>query len=118
MSKKRSDWHLPEEVPGFLSSIFFMPITAAIAVLAAMLLPSVTSLRDIAITRLFWIGLATGIFGTILLFVARFPLYRQKRFWTTGPRELDGFHRRLYWLAYLAVLGSIGLLVIVWLRLR
>jgi hypothetical protein len=118
MSNKRSDWHLPEEVLGFLSSIFVMPIIAAIAMLAAMLLPSITSLRGVVITRLFWIGLAAGVFGTVLLFLARVPLYRQRRFWTFGPRELDRFHRRLYWLAYLVVIVSVGLLVIVWLRLK
>jgi len=114
MSNKRSNWHLPEEVLGFLSSIFFMPVIAAIAVLAAMLLPSITSL---GVTRIFWIGLAAGILGTVLLFLARLPLYRQRRFWTFGPGELDDFHRRLYWLAYLVVLVSMGLLFVLWLNL-
>jgi hypothetical protein len=118
MSNKRADWHLPGEVLGFLGSIFFMPAIAAIAVLAAMLLPSITSLRGVVITGLFWIGLAAGVFGSILLFLARLPLYRQRRFRTCGPRELDRFHRRMYWLAYLAMLVSIGLFAIVWLRLR
>jgi hypothetical protein len=118
MNKKGSDWRLPEEVLGFLGSIFFLPVIAAIAVLSAMLLPSITSLQRMDITRLFWVGFAAGISGVILLFFARLPLYRQRRFWTFGPRELDRFHRRLYWSAYLVVLASIGLLVIVWLRVR
>ena len=118
MSKKRPDWYLPEEVLGLLSSIFFLPIIAAIAVLTSMLLPSITTLQRVDLTRLFAVGLAAGICGVIFLFFARLPLYRQRRFWTFGPRELDRFHRRLYWLAYLFVLASIGLLVIVWFRLR
>src|SRR5438132_12105233 len=100
MSKKRSDWYLPEEVLGLLSTIFLMPAIAVIAVLTATLLPSITSLRGMDISRLFWVGLAAGILGLVLLFLARFPLYGQRRFWTFGPRELDRFHRRLYWLAY------------------
>jgi hypothetical protein len=118
MSKKRSDWYLPEEVLGFLSSIFFMPIVAAIAMLTAMLLPSITTLQRVDVIALFSVGLVAGVCGIILLFFARLPLYRQRRFLTFGPRELDRFHRRLYWLAYLFVLASIGLLVIVWFRVR
>jgi hypothetical protein len=118
MSNKRSDWHLPEEVIGFLSSVFFMPVSAVIALLAATLLPSITSLRGMVLTRLFWIGLAAGIVGTVLLFLARIPRYRQRRFLTFGPRELDRLHRRLYWLAYLVVFVSIGLFVVVWFGIR
>jgi hypothetical protein len=117
-NKKQSDRQLPEEVLGFLSSIFFMPAIAAIAVLAAMILLSITSFRGMDITRLFWAGLAAGISGVILLFLARLPLYRQRRFWTFGSRGLDRFHRRLYWLAYLVELTSIGLLLIVWFKVR
>ena len=118
MSKKRSDWHLPEEVLGFLSTVFWMPAIAAVAVLTAMLLPTIASLRGTDITGLFLVGLAAGVIGITLLFFARLPLYRQRWFWTFGPRELDCFHRRLYWLAYLFVVGSIFFLVTVWLRLR
>jgi len=118
MNNKRSDRHLPEEVLGLLASIFFMPAIAVIGLLTATLLPSVTSLRGEVITRLYWVGVAAGVFGIVLLFLARLPLYRQRRFWTFGPRELDRFHRGLYWLAYLVVLVSIGLFVIVWLKLR
>jgi hypothetical protein len=118
MSKKRSDWYLPEEVLGFLASIFLMPAIGVIAGLTAMLLLSATSLRNMDVARLFWAGLGTGIFGVVLLFLARLPLYRQRRFWTFGPRELDRSHRRLYWLAYLFVLASIGLLAVIWFGVR
>jgi hypothetical protein len=58
MSNKRSDRRLPEEVRGFLGSIFFMPGTAVIMMLAIMLLPSVT--------RLYWVGVAAGAIGIVL----------------------------------------------------
>jgi len=115
MSKRRSDWHLPEEVLGLLSTLFLVP---AIAVIAGLLLPAITTLRSVDVTRLFSVGLAAGAAGAVLLFFARLPLYRQRRFWTFGPRELDRFHRRLYWLAYFVVLASISLLGIVWFRVR
>jgi hypothetical protein len=114
MGRKRSDGYLPEEVLGFLSSIFFMPAIAATSVLATILLPSVALLRGGVITRLYWIGLAAGIFGAVLLFLARLPLCRQRRFWAFGPQELARFHRRMYWLAYLVVRVSVGLLVCDW----
>ena len=113
MNKKRPDWYLPEEVLGLLSTIFFAP---AIAALAALLLPAITSLHGADVTRLFSVGLGAGVCGIVLLIFARLPLYRQRRYWTFGPRELDRFHRRLYWSAYLFVLASILFLVIVWFR--
>ena len=116
MSDKHSR-QLPQEVLGLLSTVLLMPATAVILVLSAMLLPSITSLRGVGTTRLFWLGLTAGMIGIVLLFFARLPLYRQRRFWTFGPRELDNCHRRLYWLAYVVVLVSIGLLGIVWFRL-
>jgi hypothetical protein len=51
-----------------------------------------------------------------LLFIARLPLYRQRRFWTFGPRQLDRKHRRFYWLANTAVVVSVLLLLLVLLR--
>ena len=118
MSKKPSHRYLPEEVVGLLSTILLMPTIVAIGVLNAMLLPSITSLRRMDISSLFWVGLAAGILGVVLLFLARLPLYWQRRFWAFGPRQLDRFHRRLYWLAYLFVIASILLLAIVWFRVR
>ena len=115
MNREPSNTHLPEEVLGLLASIFFLPAVAAVALLTAMLLPDIASFRRVGSTSLFAVGLLAGICGIVLLFFARLPLYRQHRFFTFGPRCLDGCHRRLYWLAYLFVLASIALLGFVWL---
>ncbi len=56
--------------------------------------------------------------GALLLLLARLPLYRERRFWTVGPRQLDQKHRRLCWLAYAFVTVSLLLLLVVWLRTR
>lgn len=53
-----------------------------------------------------WVGLAVSLVAVVLLFVARLPLYRQRRWFTMGPRHLSGIHRRLYFAAYLVL--SIG----------
>ena len=119
MSKKRSDRHLPEEVLGFLSTIFFLPAVAVIGILGTMLfLPSITTLQPVDTTKMFLIGLAAGVVGSVLLFFARLPLYRQRRFFTFGPRELDRLHCFLYWLAYLFVVASVVFFGVVWLSLR
>jgi hypothetical protein len=67
---------------------------------------------------LFYTAMTSASIGTLLLLLARMPLYRQRRFWTVGPRELDRSHRRLYWLAHIFILASMSLLVIVWFKMR
>src|SRR5688572_15029417 len=55
---------------------------------------------------LLWIAAVLGFIGVVLLFFARLPLYRQRRFFTFGPRALDSRHRRLYAWAYFFVGAS------------
>lgn len=66
---------------------------------------------------LIWIGFASAIIGVVLLFLARLPLYRQGRFLTIGPRDLDESHRRLYFWAYRFLIPSVCLLIslLIWL---
>jgi hypothetical protein len=114
MNQNRSDRQIPEEVLGFLGTLFLMPV---VSFSFCSLLLSATSLYNVDLTKLFLAGLGAGLSGIVLLFFARLPLYRQRRFLTYGPRSLDKLHRRLYWLAYLTVLASIGLMAVVWFRL-
>jgi hypothetical protein len=58
------------------------------------------------------IGLA--LCGISLLFLARLPLYRQRRFFTFGPGLLDARHRGLYRCAYVFITAAVVLLVVVW----
>jgi len=60
-------------------------------------------------TTLIWVALAIGIVGTILLFFARLPLYRQHKYLSIGPRELPERHKILYWIAY----GFIGTCILI-----
>jgi multisubunit Na+/H+ antiporter MnhB subunit len=59
---------------------------------------------------LFRPALALGGAGAILLFCARLPLYRQRRFFTIGPKELHGVYRKLYLAAYTCIVPSVILL--------
>lgn len=114
-SKKHSDWDIPREAIGVMGSLFFVP---AIAVLSATILPAVSRLQNANPIPVLAVGYIAGFAGAILLFFARLPLYRQRRYWTFGPRELDSKHRKMYWIAYALVLICMLLLLSLWMRVR
>jgi hypothetical protein len=60
-----------------------------------------------------WIAVALAVIGTILLFIARLPLYRQGKFFTFGSKALSPGHRKVYRIAY----GFIGVSVAMMLAL-
>jgi|SRR5580692_1023132 hypothetical protein len=115
MSKRASDWHVPADWAALLSFHLIIPV---IAIIASCLLPSLSFIKSQNAVILFYAALGAGSLGSILLFFARLPLYRQRRFWTFGPRELPAFNRKLYWLAYLFVVASVLLLLTVWLKVK
>lgn len=51
--------------------------------------------------------LASALIGITLLFIARIPLYRQRRFLVFGPKALPETHRRIYRIAYAFIVPSI-----------
>ncbi len=57
------------------------------------------------------VPLILGGIGVILLFFARLPLYRQRRFFFFGARHLSGVHKRLYYAAYAFIVPCILLLL-------
>jgi hypothetical protein len=106
MNKHDSDWYIPQDWFCILG-MSILPVV--IAVLASMILTA-------NLCALYGVGLGAGVWGSAMLWVARLPLYKQRRFWTIGPMQLDRKHRRIYWLAYVFVAVSLLLLGIVWLR--
>ena len=115
MSKRKSSWYVPQD---WLWHLGMLVNLVCIPVLAGMLLPVVARLKTTDIGTLYGVGVGAGVVGIFLLFIARLPLYRERRFWTVGPRQLDGKHRRVYWLAYACVTVGLLLLLVVWLRTR
>ena len=113
MSKRDSNWYIPSDWLWHLGMLLTLFCSV---VLSSVLLPVVSRLMTASVTVLYGVAVGVGVFGIVLLFVARLPLYRQHRFWTVGPRELDCKHRRFYWSAYAIVSLSLLLLWIVWLR--
>jgi hypothetical protein len=115
MRKPGSKWYVPADWLWHLS----MSLTIlCMAVMTGLLLPLVTRLKTNDLGALYGIAVGAGVVGIVLLFISRLPLYRQRRVWTIGPRELDRKHRRFYWLAYTSVAVSVFLLVVVWLRTK
>jgi hypothetical protein len=115
MSKRNSDWYIPPDWHWYLGMFIVLP---CIAVLASMLLPLVAQLKTADMRALYGFGLGAGVIGAVILFVVRLPLYRQRRFWTIGPMQLDRKYRRIYWLAYVFVAASLLLFGVVWLRVH
>jgi len=106
-------WH--SDAPGLL---FFLFGPVILAILVMILLP-VLQLLGRADSWAVFAGAATaGVVGVLLLFLARLPLYRQRQFFTFGPRLLDTRHRRLYRLAYWFIGVSVALLLALLVVLR
>jgi hypothetical protein len=100
--QKKNDWTpLAPDIAAWIGIPFWAMVFLAVAFLPW---------RALAVAFLIAIGL--GIIGIVLLFLARLPLYRQKRFFVFGPKHLDAAHRKLYQAAYAFVWISVFLLLL------
>lgn len=91
-----------------------MPLTA---ILAGSVLPLLSAARR-GDTTFFLLSLVTSALGVILLFLARLPLYRQRRFFTFGSAALPEPQRRLHRTAWKVILVGVGMLVILNVMMR
>lgn len=113
--RKFSDWYVPPDI-AFIYGLPFILIP--IGLLSAMLLPSLNLARNTGDRTLLYMAVAIGAIGITLLFFARLPLYRQRRFFTFGSRALDDRHKRLYRWSYRLIGVCVLLLVALILALR
>jgi hypothetical protein len=100
----------------FFEHWWFLPI-AVIAFTSSQLISFFTRMTD---TRWIWcfaISLvATGV-GVALIFYAKIPLYRQRRFFTFGSSALPESRRALYRWGYRSVFFAVALLLcLLWSR--
>ena len=112
------DTRLRSQFPHDLAALFGLYwVVLPIMTLTAVIFPGIRSARTEGDTTLIWVAIVLGCIGSLLLFIARLPLYRQGRFSQFGPRGLDATHRRLYRYAWLFIAASILLLCILLLAL-
>jgi hypothetical protein len=113
-SSEKSRWYFPPDMAVLLGSNIILPI----AFFTSWFCNHLFSAGRTGDSTLIWFALALATIGTLLLFAARLPLYKQRRFFVFGPRELDEKHRQLYWRAYKFIGASVGLLLLLLLMLR
>jgi len=111
---KKSDWQFPAD---FLAMFGMAIVPLIVALVAGVLLTPLFRARSGDPTML-WVAVGLAIIGIVLLFIARLPLYRQRRFFTLGPGALDEPHRRIYRWAYRFIAASVLLLLLLYLTLR
>jgi hypothetical protein len=106
----KSDWYIPPDWRFMLSWHFIVMPTA---ILAALFTVALTKAAH-GDTTLLWVALLMGAVGVVMLFLARLPLYRQRKFLSFGPRALPAGHRRLYWTAcgFIGVSAAIMVLLL------
>ncbi len=115
MKKWFKDW---TPLPADMVVQMFPLVLIVIAVLSSVLLPILHHLRRADAWIVFGVSLGLAVVGVVLLFCARFPLYRQGQFFSFGSRLLDASHRRLYRLSYGFILVAVFVLLILLVTLR
>src|SRR5687768_10146566 len=105
-SNKNSKWGFPADI-----ALYFAPFIAGfpVTVLLIALRGPLARAKEGDFTLLVIASAFSGA-GIGLLFLARLPLYRQRRFFTFGSSALDAPHRRLYRWAYGFIVGGVVLL--------
>lgn len=114
MKREPSDWYFPRDWRWILSWYF---VVMPIALISFLFLPALSEARP-GNPILLYVALCLGLVGVVLLFCARVPLCRQRKFFSFGPRGLSVLHRRLYWTAYGFIGVAIGIMVFLLLTLK
>ena len=81
---------------------------AIVAMVITWILNFFTGLTGIPWVCCYFIGIGVAVLGAALIFYAKLPLYRERRFFTFGPRALPEQRRPYYRSGYtFAVLGAV-----------
>ena len=102
--KKPDGGHFPRDLRALLEPGLFVTFFAIV-------MPYLSLGSGRGDKTLLAVSLVLGGIGVILLFFARLPLYRQRRFFVFGARYLTGNHKRLYYAAYVFIIPCILLLL-------
>ncbi len=74
------------------------------SILATWVLNFFTRLTGVPWICCYFVGIGIGATGASLIFYAKLPLYRQRRFFTFGPRALPEQRRTFYRWGYICAL--------------
>src|ERR1700722_19847886 len=99
MKPTRSDWYIPSDWRALLGLHF---IILPIAILSALLFPALNAARHGNLSLLY-ASIAFAMTGIVLLFFARLPLYKQRKFFSFGSKARPPLHRKLYRTAYVFI---------------
>lgn len=114
MRRERSGGFLSKDWEFFIALELAIPATLLIS---GGLIPILAGARQ-GDLRLFWIALASAFAGIVLLFVAKWPLYRQGTYFTFGPKGLPEPRRKVYWTAYAFIGVSLLTTLLLWAAVR
>lgn len=109
-----SDWYVPRD---WLFNAGWM-ILAPLSLILGVMVVNVKMMTELGNPTPAYAAGAIALVGVILLFFARLPLYRQRKFLAIGPRQLDRAHRKLYWMAYALIVPSVLMMLamVIWLK--
>jgi hypothetical protein len=109
--KRSDDWFFPPDMAAVLAPIWVTIATIYIT-------SAVSWAKAFGDTSLFHLALWLGAIGSATLLLACLPRYRRGRFFTMGPQDLSGWHRKLYFVAYALIVPSFVLLGLLVLKLK
>ena len=104
MKWEKTDWQFPPD----LGCLLVVPL---VATLAGFIVPLLAIARQ-ENTMFFLLAITVSAMGVFLLFLARLPLYREKRFFCLGSSALPESHRKLYRAAWKIILVGLGMLIL------
>ena len=98
---------------GFLTLLehWWFLIAAAFAFLISQIFDFLSTLSGTPWVWTYAIGLAIGVGGAALIFHAKLPLYRQRRFFTFGTQALPEHSRPFYRWGYRCVTFAVALML-------
>lgn len=94
----------------FLEHYWFL-VMAVSALVASQLLSFFTKLTGSPWIWCYGIGLFVAVVGVVLIFYAKLPLYRERRFFTFGSATLPKSRRSFYRWGYRCVIFAVALLL-------
>jgi hypothetical protein len=103
------------DIPELLAVWLVIP---AVGILCGMTLPLLYRIGCGELIAPFWIALSVATLGVLLLFWAKLPLYRERRFFSFGSRSLPAKSVPIYRVAYVLLIPSVLFLLLLVLTVR